>query len=60
MYGFVLFFFPPATHPSINFQLRAATAVSELVIQVTAKLGKKKISTALASCGGKHFNLTLK
>lgn len=60
VYGFVLFFFPPATHPSINFQLRAAMAVSELIVQVTAKLGKKKVSTALASCGRKHFHLTLK
>lgn len=56
----VVFFFPPATHPSINFQLRAAMAVSELTVQVTAKLGKKKVSTALASCGCKHFHLTLK
>lgn len=47
-------------HSSIHFQLRATTVVSELAIQVTAKLSKKQVDVALASYGCKHFHLTLR
>lgn len=60
----ILFFFfnswlllPP--HSSINFHLGATTVVFELVMQVTAKSGKKQVNVALASYGCKHFHLTL-
>lgn len=61
---FFFFFFyswlllPP--HSSINFHLGATAVVFELVMQATAKLGKKQVNVALASYGCKHFHLTLR
>lgn len=57
-HSFFFFLLPP--HCSINFQLRAATVVSELVIQVTVMWGKKQVRAALVSYDRKHFHLTLK
>lgn len=62
--AFFFFFFyswlllPP--HSSINFHLGATAVVFELVMQATAKLGKKQVNVALASYGCKHFHLTLR
>lgn len=58
VHTFFFFLLPP--HCSINFQLRAATVVSELVIQVTVMWGKKQVRAALVSYDRKHFHLTLK